>query len=129
MKINTHTHRNQPSPQPSLTLLKRVWERKNSSTVVEGSTLESSNLSPLTAKSRLFLVSLSTAISGRQKLSTPAELSTLKSSRARVQTAQCTVQTNCHVLMSQSQELICVFFLCFLIREKQCTVQRRNYSF
>ena len=59
--IDTRTH--EPSPQLSLTLLKRVLERKNSSKVVEGSTVESSNLSPFTAKTRLFLVSLSTAIS------------------------------------------------------------------
>ena len=42
-----------PSPQLSLGPLKGVWERKNSSTVVEGWMVETSNLFPLTAKTRL----------------------------------------------------------------------------
>lgn len=51
-----------PSPQLSLGLLKRVLERKNSSKVVEGSTLGTSNLSPFKAKTKIpFLVSASSA--------------------------------------------------------------------
>lgn len=54
-----------PSPQPSLTLLKGVLFRKKSMSVVEGSMEErsSSNLSPLTAKTREVLLFIASSFS------------------------------------------------------------------
>lgn len=50
--------RERPSPQPSLTLLKGVRERRKSSRVVEGSSSGSWNLRPLTSKAKQSSVSI-----------------------------------------------------------------------
>ena len=62
-QLENREGKERPSPQPSLTLLKGVWERKNSSKVVERSTSDSSNLFPLTAKTKLFCFPVSTTSS------------------------------------------------------------------